>query len=46
MHNDTVATGEVMQHKMTVTGESLEIVMTTDKVTSPYIHFMQFKQKV
>jgi len=29
-----------------VTGKSLEIVMTTDKVTSPHIHFMQFKHKV
>ena len=35
-----------MQHKMMVTGKSLENVLTTDKVTSPYIHFMQFKQNV
>ena len=45
-HNDTVATGKVTQHKMMVTGKNLVIVMTTDKVTSPYIYFMQFKQKV
>ena len=35
-----------MQHKMMVTGKSLEIVMTTHKVIAPYIHFMQFKQNV